>query len=114
MLKPADTPPVASERPIGELVGQLVDDGKAYAKAEADLAKAIAGAKVKAFVAPLVLVAVALFVAMGALNALCVGILLALGGFMGPLLAGIVAFVLIGAVAGLLAWIGVAKLRKTL
>lgn len=114
MLKPADTPPAGSERPIGELVTQLVDEGKAYARAEADLAKAIATAKAKALTAPLILFAVALFVAMAALNALAVGIVLALYSFIGPLGAGVLAFVLIGAVAGLLAWLGVTKLRKAL
>lgn len=114
MLKPADTPPAGSERPIGELISQLVDEGKAYAKAEADLAKAIASAKAKALVTPLILFAVALFVGMSALNALAVGIVLLLYVFIGPLGAGVVAFVLIGAVAGLLAWLGVRKLRTAL
>jgi hypothetical protein len=114
MLKPADTPPAGSERPIGELVTQLVDEGKAYARAEADLAKAIATAKVKAFTTPLILFAAALFVGMAALNALAVGIVLALYTLTSPLLAAIIGFVLIAAVAGLLAWIGVTKLRKAL
>ena len=114
MLKPADTPPAGSERPIGELVSQLVDEGKAYAKAEADLAKAIATAKAKALTTPLVLFAAALFVAMSALNALAIGIVLLLYVFIGPLAAGVVAFLLIGAVAGLLAWLGITKLRKAL
>lgn len=114
MLKPADTPSGSGERPIGELVSQLVDKGKAYAKAEADLAKAIATAKAKALTAPLILFAVALFVGMSALNALAVGIVLLLYVFVGPLAAGVLGFVLIGAVAGLLAWLGVTKLRKAL
>jgi hypothetical protein len=33
------------EKPIGELFGQLIDEGKAYAKAELGLAKATAEAK---------------------------------------------------------------------
>ena len=38
--------PGGAERPVGELVHQLVEDGKAYARAEIGLAKAIAaGAK---------------------------------------------------------------------
>ena len=114
MLKPADMPPAGSERPIGELVSQLVNEGKAYARAEADLAKAIASAKAKALATPLILFALALFVAMAALNALAVGIVLALYTLTSPLLAAIIGFVLIGAVAGLLAWIGVIKLRKAL
>ena len=38
--------------PIGELFGQLIDEGKAYAKAELDLAKAIAEAKAEAVKMP--------------------------------------------------------------
>ena len=34
----------ADERPIGELFGQLIDEGKAYAKAELGLARASAEA----------------------------------------------------------------------
>ena len=114
MLKPPDSPPRPSERPIGELVSQLVEDGKTYARAEVDLAKAIAASKARAVTTPLILFAVAVFVAMGALNALCVGIVLALSALVGPLLAGIAAFVLIGAVAAVLAWIGVIKIRRAL
>ena len=51
MLKPVEpTPP--PERPIGELVHELVEEGKAYARAELDLAKAIAAAKAKALALP--------------------------------------------------------------
>lgn len=114
MLKPADIPPSGSDRPIGELVSQLVDEVKAYARAEADLAKAIAAAKAKALTIPLILFVAALFVGSSAITALCVGIVLALASLVGPLAAGIIAFVLIGAVAGLLAWIGKVKLGKAL
>ena len=40
------------ERPIGEIVHELIEDGKAYARAEVDLAKAIAAAKGKALTLP--------------------------------------------------------------
>lgn len=111
MLQAADTAPPGEERPIGDLVSELVDEGKAYARAEVDLAKAIASAKANAAKTPAILFVVATFVAMAALNALAFGIVLALDTLMGPLLAGILAFVLIGAVAGLLGWLGVQKLR---
>lgn len=114
MLKPVDNPPPGSERPIGELVSQLVDEGKAYARAEADLAKAIASAKARALTTPLILFAAALLVGMAALNALAVGIVLTLYTLTSPLLAAIIGFVLIAAVAGVLAWIGMKKLRSAL
>ena len=112
MLKPTDPPPPDSERPIGEIFSDLVDDGKAYARAELNLAKAIAAAKAKAFRAPAILLVAATFVAMAALNALAVAIFVALAMLMNVLLAAIVAFVLIGSVAALIAWIGIEKLRK--
>ena len=52
MLKPADPGPPPPERPIGELVHELIEDGKAYARAEIGLAKAIAAAKGKALALP--------------------------------------------------------------
>jgi len=114
MLKPTDNPAGGNERPIGELVSQLVDDGKAYAKAEADWAKAIAAAKAKALTTPFILFGAALLIGMAALNALAVGIVLALSTLIGPLLATIVTFVVVAGIAGLLAWMGITKLRKAL
>ena len=111
MLKPADPAPPRDERPIGDIVGDLVDEGKAYAKAELNVAKAIATAKAQAFKAPTILLVSAAFIGMAALNALAVAIMIALALVMNPLLAGLLAFVLIGGVAALLAWLGVEKLK---
>ena len=52
MLKPVDPGPPPAERPIGELVHELIEEGKAYARAEIGLAKAIAAAKGKALALP--------------------------------------------------------------
>ena len=44
MLKPPNEPegaPGDNDRPIGELVHELIEDGKAYARAEAEVIKAI-------------------------------------------------------------------------
>ena len=114
MLKPADTPPSGNDRPIGELVSQLVDDGKAYAQAEIDLVKAIAADKAADARTAAILLGLALLIAFGAIVALCVGIVLALAAVMAPLLAGIVAFIVIGGVAGILGWLGAQKIRAAL
>ncbi len=111
MLKPVDPLPPEAERPIGEIVSDLVDEGKAFARAELNLAKAIASAKASALKAPLILMVAAIFVAMAALNALAVAIFVALDSLMGHLLAGILAFLLIGGVAALLGWLGYKKLE---
>jgi hypothetical protein len=113
MLKPAEpTPP--PERPVGELVQELVDEGKAYARAELELGKAIAIAKAKALALPAGLLVAALFVAMAAINALAVGIVLALAVLMGPLLGGIAGMLIFAAIAGALAWYGIDRLRRAL
>lgn len=114
MLKPADPAPPGSDRPIGDLAGQLVDDAKAFARAEVDVAKAIAGEKANAVKTPLILFAVATFVAMAALNALAVGVVIALDGVMPTILAAVLGFLLFGAIAGAMAWVGYSKLRKSL
>lgn len=114
MLKPADPGPPPPERPVGELVHEIIENGKAYARAEIGLVKAIAAAKGKAIAIPAALFAAALFIGMAAINALVVGVVLALETFIGPLAAGFVGMLIFAAVAGLLGWAGYAKLRRDL
>ncbi|MGN6156294.1 MAG: phage holin family protein [Sphingomicrobium sp.] len=113
MLKPADPAPPDNERAIGDIVSDLVDDAKAYAQAELDLAKAIAADKARGLKIGAILLVASLVIAFGAITALSVGIFALLATFLGPLLGGIVAFLLIGAVAGLLAWAGIARVRDS-
>jgi hypothetical protein len=114
MLKPVDPGPPPPERPVGELVHELIENGKAYAWAEIGLAKAIAAAKGKALAIPAVLFALALLIAMAALNALAVGVVIALETFIGPLAAGFVGMLIFAAIAGLLGWYGYQRLRRDL
>jgi hypothetical protein len=111
MLKPAE-PTEAPERPIGELVSELVEEGKAYARAEVGLAKAIATAKAKALALPAGLFVAALLLAMTALNALAFGVVLALVKFIGPLAAGFIGMLIFAAIAGTLAWIGMQRVKQ--
>ena len=78
MLKPLDPGPPPPERPVGELVHELIEEGKAYARAEIGLYKAIAAAKGKALALPVGLFVAALLIGMTALTALAVGVVLAL------------------------------------
>lgn len=115
MLKATEQPhPADEERPIGELVHQLIEDGKAYARAEVGLVKAIATAKASALATPAGLLAAALFIGMAALNALAFGIVLALAKFVGPLLAGLIGMLLFAAIAGAMVWIAVGRIRSAL
>jgi hypothetical protein len=113
MLKPVE-PPTPPERPIGELVHELIEEGKGYARAEVGLVKAIAAAKGKALVVPAVLLVVALVLAMSSITALVVGVVLALATLIGPLAAGFAGMLIFAAIAGGLAWWGIERARASL
>lgn len=117
MLKPAEPPmrpEPGSERPIGELVGELVDEGKAYAKAEIGLAKAVAAAKVELFKLPAVLFAAAFLLVQAAVTVLAVAVFLGLLPLMGPIFAGLLAFVIFAGIAGGLGWYAAGIIRRSL
>jgi len=102
------------ERPVGELVHQLVEDGKAYARSEVNLVKTIAAAKGKALAMPAALLGGALLFAIAALAALAVGVVIALAKFVGPLAAGLITLLIFGGIAGALAWVAIGKVRSGL
>ncbi len=119
MLKPVDPPaidpsasaPDAGERPVGELVHQLIEDGKAYARAEFELVKAIGRAKASALALPAALFGAAFIFALASITALGVGVVLALATLMGPLLAGLAGMAIFIAIAGGLAWFALRRLK---
>ncbi|MGE5562197.1 MAG: phage holin family protein [Bacillota bacterium] len=113
MLKPVEPAP-PPERPIGELVHELVEEGKAYAQAELDLARAIATSKAKALALPAALFGAAVVFVLAAVTALAVGVVIALAKFLGPLLAGIAGLLIFGAIAGGLAWWGAERAKRAL
>ena len=112
MLKPTDQG--GAERPVGELVHQLVEDGKAYARAELDVVKAMAAAKGKALALPSALFGVAFILALAAVTALAVGVVLALAKFIGPLLAGVAGLLIFAGTGAALGWYGYVRLRRDL
>lgn len=114
MLKPADPRPPPPERPVGELVQELIEDGKDYARAEIGLYKAIAAAKAKALAFPAALFVIAFVCALAAVTALAVGIVVALAKFIGPLAAGFIGMLLFIGIAGGLGWYGYERLRREL
>jgi hypothetical protein len=113
VLKPADPGPTP-ERPIGELVHQLLEDGKAYARAEIGVVKAIAASKGKALALPLGIFGAALLFALAAISALALGVVMALAKFIGPLAAGFIGMVIFAGIAGGLGWYGYERLRRDL
>jgi hypothetical protein len=114
MLKPVDPGPLPPERPVGELVHELIEEGKAYARAEIGLARAIATAKAKALTLPAALFAIAFIAALAAVVALAVGVVMGLAKFIGPLAAGFIAMLIFAAIAGGLGWYGAERLRRDL
>ena len=114
MLKPVDPGPLPPERPVGELVSQLIDEGKAYARAEIDLLKAVTTAKARAFVLPAILFGAAFICALAAITALAVGVVIALAMFIGPLAAGFIGMLVFGGLAGGLGWYGAERLKREL
>ena len=88
------------EPPIGELFGQLIDEGKAYAKAELGLAKATAEAKADAAKKPALLAGAALLFLIAGVVVLCMTLATALAPLIGPLAGGLVAALVAFAIAG--------------
>ena len=99
------------ERPIGEVVHQLIDEGKVYAMAELDLAKAQALAKADTLKVPAILLFAALLFAQAAVTMLAVTIAMTLAPAIGPLGAGLVAVIVAGGAAALLGWLGIERLK---
>jgi hypothetical protein len=115
MLKPAgDHPRPGGEASLGELATRLIEDAKAYARAEIDLAKAIAADKSRSIVIAAILFAAAMLVAIGAVCALSVAIFIALALQIGPVWGGLATFIIVGAVAALIGWLGWRKLQDAL
>ena len=118
MLKPAEPlpggPDPAEGRSIGELLSQLVDDGKAYAQAEINVAKAIAEAKIDALKLPAILGLAAFLFLQAGVVILGMTVFASLSSRLGPFLAGLVAALLFLGVAGGLGWYAVRRLKDLL
>lgn len=103
---------VKEDRPIGEMVGRLIDDGKAYARAEVELARARVDQQVDRFRPVAILGAAAALCAFAAVIALTMTIVLALASLLGPLAGGLAATILIGALAVLLGWLAKQRFER--
>lgn len=91
------------EAPIGDLFGQLIDNGKAYARAEVDLVRARAVGQVTRAKWPAILGGASLAFAFAAVIALVMTLVLALASVLGPLGGGLLATLIVLLVAGGLA-----------
>lgn len=101
-----------SEAPIGEMVSQLVDDGKRYARAEIAFYKAKAIDKAQPLKSAAILGGIAIVLGLSALVALLFGLILALAPVTGPLGATLIVVGVTAAIAALLGYLAVQKLRE--
>lgn len=100
---------VEDERPIGETVARLVEEGKAYARAELGLARARLDVRLVRVRSVAIFAGVAVLFAIGALIALTMTAVLTLADLLGPLGGGLAATLLIAAIAGILAYLAKAR-----
>jgi Putative Actinobacterial Holin-X, holin superfamily III len=114
VLKPPNDEPPAQphDQPVGELISRAIEDGKAYARAELNVVKAIVEEKVSAVKAPAIALVAALLFAQAAIIAVALGVTMALATLVGPLLAGVIGLALFVGLAGGLAWWAVNKARS--
>lgn len=99
------------DRPIGELVSQLVDEGKSFARAEVALYKAKGQLAAKRSGMAAGLGGAALVLVIGTVGALLVGLILTLETLVGPLAATLIVVVAALALAGVLAMMAYSRFK---
>jgi hypothetical protein len=99
-----------AETSIGELFGRLGDEGRAFVQAELGLVKAIARHRIGAARNGAIALVAGILLINAALIALIVSIVLALATRVGPLLGGLITFVGVAIVAGLMIWWGAGRM----
>ena len=107
-----DSPPGdPREESIGDLIGRLVEDGRAYARAEVDLLKQIARHRADRARNGLILLGAGAVLLLSSLTALILGLVLGLAALTGPLLAGLIIAALLAGGGYLAIRIGVGGFR---
>lgn len=106
MLKRVEVTPPSHEprdETIGELVSRLLEDGRAYARAELDLVKQIARHRAAKAKSGAILLGAGVTLLLCALTAFVLALVLGLATQIGPFAAGMVVFVVLAGAGGLLA-----------
>ena len=104
------TETATGEQPsVGDLFHRLVDDGKAYAKAEVNYYKTVGTERANALKMPAIYGVAALLFAHAAFLALCFTVFVALSAVMKDWLAGLLTVVILGAIAGVLGYLAYSK-----
>lgn len=113
MLRHIEVSPAQQDKrdeSIGELVTRLVDDGRAYARAELALVKGIARHRAGKAKSGATFLAIGVVLLLCSLTALVLALVLGLATLIGPFGAGMVVFVVLAVIGGLLARSGAASL----
>jgi|GEM_PF-736758 len=111
MLQPSEArgDPLASQthdprdESIGALVSRLMEDGRAYARAELDLVKRIAAHRAGKAKSGAMLVGIGITLLLCSLTALVLALVLGLATLIGPFAAGMAVFLVFAIAGGLLA-----------
>ena len=100
LASPAQDP---RDESIGELVSRLIEDGRAYARAELDLVKQIARRRASKAKKGAMLVGIGITLLLCSLTALVLALVLGLATLIGPFGAGMTVFLVLAVAGGLLA-----------
>ena len=95
MLKRVDHPGPDDDRPIGELIGQLYDDGRAYARSEVELWKAKGLAEAARYRSAAIFAAAGAALALAALVAFAMTLVIGFARLIGPFGGGAAAVVIL-------------------
>ena len=101
-----------SEESLRRIISRVVDDGKDYARAEVNLVKQVALAKVNAIRPAVILIVVAVFLLQAGLTVLAAALGMTLAIWLGTAGGLAVGAVIVLAVAGLLALLAVGRLKR--
>jgi Putative Actinobacterial Holin-X, holin superfamily III len=101
---PAEDP---RDESVGELIHRLVDDGKAYARAELAVVKGVAKRRAAKAKKGAVLLVIGITLMMCSMTALVLALVLGLATLIGPLGAGLAVFLILAVVGGLLLRAGI-------
>jgi len=99
------------EESIGDLFGRLIEDGRAYARAEIDLVREVARHRAGRARNGLIALAAGGLLLLGAFFAALLGAVLGLAALIGPLLAGVAVALALAGLGYVLVRIGLAGLR---
>lgn len=99
-----------TEESIGDLVGRLAENSRAYAEAELEVIKAIARHRAARARKGAILLSVGVVLLLSALTALVLGLVLGLAELINPALAGLAVCLALAAIGGVLARAGIGGL----